>query len=157
MRPETVLHGAVELVCDQNPRLVLMPYEQMKAAALELARQIVMPTRESSISATNKLYYQQKDGCEHDKLPNGGQCGKICYMCVEQMIAAQMKAAHRLALLEAAQLTCGYCAGQDGHESTPTRDSSGDWSHLFTHGNGSNPCSANQIWKLIHHDLTRSA
>lgn len=62
MRPETVLHEAVESVCEQNPRLVLMPYEQMKAAALELARQIITPTEESSISVTNKLYYQQIAG-----------------------------------------------------------------------------------------------
>lgn len=156
MRPETILHEAVELVCDRNPRLVLMPYDQMKAAALELAGQIVKPIRESSVSATNKLYYSQKDGCEHDSLPNSGQCGKICYMCVEQMLASQMRNAHRQALMEAAQLTCGYCAGADGHEEIPTRNSDGDWSHLFTHGNGSNPCAANQIWKLIHHDLMRN-
>jgi CheY-like chemotaxis protein len=153
MRPETVLHEAVELVCEQNPRLVLMPYEQMKAAGLELARQIITPNGESSVSVTNKLYYQQKDGCEHDNL----QCGKICYMCVEQMVASQMTVARQLALLEAAKSTCGYCAGTDGHESTPVRDCCGDWSHLFTQGNGANRCSANQIWKLIHRNFMRVA
>ena len=35
---------------------------------------------------TSKLYYHQKDGCEHDRKPNGGQCGKICYDCVEETI-----------------------------------------------------------------------
>ena len=61
MRPETVLHGAVELVCDQNPRLVLTShYEQMKAAALELARQIVMPTRESSIKRNEQALLPAK-------------------------------------------------------------------------------------------------
>lgn len=40
-RPGDLLHEAVEKVCERNPQLVLMPYEQMKAAALELARQLV--------------------------------------------------------------------------------------------------------------------
>ena len=39
-RPQNLLSKAVDKVCEQNPRLVLMPYEQMKAAALELASQL---------------------------------------------------------------------------------------------------------------------
>ena len=39
-RRQNLLSKAVDKVCEQNPRLVLMPYEQMKAAALELASQL---------------------------------------------------------------------------------------------------------------------
>lgn len=40
-RPSNLLHEAVEEVCEQNPRLVLMPYEQMKAAAILLASRLI--------------------------------------------------------------------------------------------------------------------
>lgn len=39
--PANLLHEAVEFVCERNPELVLMPYDQIKQAALELARQII--------------------------------------------------------------------------------------------------------------------
>ena len=35
-----VVHEAVELACEQNPRLVLEPYYQMKAAATILAEKL---------------------------------------------------------------------------------------------------------------------
>ena len=34
---ESIVHEAVELACERNPRLVLEPYYQMKAAAIILA------------------------------------------------------------------------------------------------------------------------
>jgi hypothetical protein len=48
-RPNNLLRNAVEKVCQQNPRLVLMPYEQMRAAALELARQIVAAADDAKV------------------------------------------------------------------------------------------------------------
>ena len=39
--PANLLHEAVETVCERNPQLVLMPYDQIKQAALELARQVI--------------------------------------------------------------------------------------------------------------------
>jgi hypothetical protein len=39
--PYDLLHKAIEEACENNPQLVLMPYEQMKAAALILARQVI--------------------------------------------------------------------------------------------------------------------
>jgi hypothetical protein len=39
-RPQNMLSKAVDEVCEIDPRLVLMPYEQMKAAALRLAERL---------------------------------------------------------------------------------------------------------------------
>lgn len=38
---DQLLHEAVEAVCGLNPRLIAMPYDQMKAAALALAEQLL--------------------------------------------------------------------------------------------------------------------
>ena len=54
-RPQNLLSKAVDKVCEQNPRLVLMPYEQMKAAALELAGRIVNSKEENLKNALMKL------------------------------------------------------------------------------------------------------
>jgi hypothetical protein len=40
-RPNELVHEAVEEACKNNPRLVLEPYYQMKAAALILAERLV--------------------------------------------------------------------------------------------------------------------
>jgi hypothetical protein len=50
-RPQRLLSAAVEKVCESNPRLVVMPYEQLKAAALELARQLLAARSEQMGSA----------------------------------------------------------------------------------------------------------
>jgi len=39
--PHKLLHEAVEQAVTEFPSLVLMPYEQMKAAALILAKQVI--------------------------------------------------------------------------------------------------------------------
>jgi hypothetical protein len=54
-RPQNLLSKAVDKVCEQNPRLVLMPYEQMKAVALELAGRIVNSKEENLKDALMKL------------------------------------------------------------------------------------------------------
>ena len=41
MSASELVHQAVETAIDRNPRLVVQPYEQMKAAALILAKQVI--------------------------------------------------------------------------------------------------------------------
>lgn len=43
--PETLLHEAVEEAVEANPRLVLEPYYQMKAAAIILAKRCIALTK----------------------------------------------------------------------------------------------------------------
>lgn len=50
-RPHNILHKAVEEACKNNPQLVLMPYEQMKAAALILAKKLIEKDPECLTSA----------------------------------------------------------------------------------------------------------
>ena len=40
-KPDNLIHEAVEEAVNANPRLALMPYEQMKAAARILAKKII--------------------------------------------------------------------------------------------------------------------
>lgn len=39
--PESLVHEAVEEACNANPRLIVEPYYQMKAAAMILARRVI--------------------------------------------------------------------------------------------------------------------
>lgn len=54
------------------------------------------------------------------------------------------------ALHEAAFKTCWYCrtGSKHGHDPKPVKSHEG-WRHLFWIGNGSNPCSAGPIWRMI--------
>jgi hypothetical protein len=54
----------------------------------------------------------------------------------------------RRALEEAAVEVCGYCRGVSGHNPVPV-EFSGAYVHLFTHGNGSNPCASGRIWAMV--------
>lgn len=53
-----------------------------------------------------------------------------------------------LTLLEAACSICRYCSGSKGHKVFPSNFGE-RWHHMFTVGNGSNPCAAGPIWNLI--------
>ena len=44
-KPGNLVHEAVEEAIAENPRLVLMPYEQMKAAAIILAKRVIALTK----------------------------------------------------------------------------------------------------------------
>ncbi len=66
--------------------------------------------------------------------------------CKLSMVSALSTRAH--ILMEAAESICGYCHGTVGHESHPVKRFD-HWDHLFTVGNGSNPCAASPIWNLI--------
>lgn len=65
----------------------------------------------------------------------------------QKKCAAQSSNTH-ITLLEAAQAICPYCKGSKGHEEIPQRTQYG-WHHLFTIGNGSNPCAAPSLWDFI--------
>ena len=39
--PYNLVHKAAEEACKNNPHLVLMPYDQMKAAAVILAKKVI--------------------------------------------------------------------------------------------------------------------
>jgi hypothetical protein len=54
-RPQNMLSKAVDEVCEIHPRLVLMPYEQMKAAALILAGKVI--ELENNISPLKETVY----------------------------------------------------------------------------------------------------
>jgi len=55
----------------------------------------------------------------------------------------------RMTLEEAAIEMCGYCQGCPGHAPCPVQMYDGTWNHLFTVGNGSNPCQSGPIWTMI--------
>ena len=76
-------------------------------------------------------------------------CACICHVPADEKLTfvSGLQIRSRI-LMEAAEKMCRYCAGTKGHESVPVKRYD-RWEHLFTVGNGSNPCAAGPIWAMI--------
>ena len=61
-RPDNIVHEAVEMAVNANPRLALEPYYQMKTAAILLARRIIALEEALKTTPPDAIFVRDENG-----------------------------------------------------------------------------------------------